>query len=306
MQHHLPSACIQTLDERAASPTDRSLDIGLWHIRQDLGDAFRGIIQEHRIGDREGDGDACDLACGYEADDERDPLRVDFRLGDGEGSLHEGAAADADEDAEAVDGGGGGVLGDGVHEGGADDVEDAGDDVPGEVVARHAHDDAIGDAGDDQENDVGEEADAGFEGGVRVHELEEEWDEIDRDESGGARGSGFGEEDEHDLSFQELDREDASLGGGQEGQRLLEAEEDEENSRTDEEADNAAAVPRVDGAAKVDSHYAGNEGAGDEDCADVVDFSYAVFQWHTRAGIVARDEEEKDGGKERSDAKIDI
>jgi len=144
--------------------------------------------------------------------------------------LDEGAAADADEDGVAVDRGGAGVLSDGVHERGADNVEDTGDDVPGEVVARGAHDGAVGDAGDDEEDDEGKEAHAGFEGGVRMHELEEERDEVDGEEGGGAGGGCFGEEDEHDFAAEEFDGEDAAFSGGEEGETLLDAEDDEEDA----------------------------------------------------------------------------
>lgn len=230
MQHLRPRRSVQALDERAACAADGGLYIRRRDVGQDLGDGFRGVVEEDGVCDGEGDGGAGDLGGGDEADDGGDEPGVYLGLGDGEGGLDEGAAADAEEDGVAVDGGGAGVLGDGVHEGGADEVEHAGGDVPGEVVACDAHDGAVGDAGDDEEDDEGEEAHAGFEGGVRMHELEEERDEVDGDEGGGAGGGGFGEEDKHDFAAEEFDGEDAAFGGGEEGEALLDAEDGEEDA----------------------------------------------------------------------------
>lgn len=230
MQHLRPRGGVQALDERAACAADGSLDIRSRDVGQDLGDGGGGVVEEDGVCDGEGDGGAGDLAGGDEANDGGDVSGVDLGLGDREGGLDEGAAADAEEDGVAVDGGRARVLVDGVHEGGADEVQDAGDDVPREVVARGAHDGAVGDAGDDEEDDEGQEAHAGFEGGVRVHELEEERDEVDGNEGGGAGGGGLGEEDEHDFTAEELDGEDAAFDGGEEGEALLDTKDGEEDA----------------------------------------------------------------------------
>lgn len=230
MQHQRPRGGVQALDEGAPGAADGGLDVRRRDAGQDLGDGGGGVVEEDGVCDGEGDGGAGDLAGGDEADDGGDVLRGDLGLGDGEGGLDEGAAAEAEEDGVAVDGGRAGVLVDGVHERGADEVEHAGDDVPGEVVARGAHDGAVGDAGDDEQDDEGEEAHAGFEGGVRVHELEEERDEVDGDEGGGAGGGGFGEEDQHDFAAEELDGEDAAFGRGEESEALLDTKDGEEDA----------------------------------------------------------------------------
>ena len=175
------------------------------------------MIQEDGVGYCQRDRDAGDLAGGDEADCEGDELWTYFPLGNRERSLDEGAGAEGEEDAVTVDGGCAGMFVDGVHEGSADDVHDAGPDVPREVVACSAHDGAVGDTHDDEEDDEGEEPDAGFERGVGVHELEEERDEVDRDEGGGTGGGGFGEEYEHDFLAEEFDGEDAAFGGGEKG-----------------------------------------------------------------------------------------
>ena len=141
--------------------------------------------------------------------------------------MGEGAGADGEEDAVTVHAGGGAVVVDGVHEGRADEVEGAADDVPGEVVARGTHDGAVGKTHDDEDDDEGQETHAGVESGVVADELEEEGDEVDGEESGGGGTCRFGEEHDHDFAFQELDGEDAALFGREDGHALLDAKEDE-------------------------------------------------------------------------------
>ena len=149
------------------------MDLGGGQVGEHGADAVLGAVEEDRVGDGEGDGDAGDLPRGDEADGERDERGRDLGLGDGEGGLHVGARADGDEDAVPVHARRGAVVVDRVHERGAYEVEDAAADVPGEVVPRCAHDGAVGDTHDDQEDDEWEQAHAGFEGGVVAHELEE-------------------------------------------------------------------------------------------------------------------------------------
>ena len=87
---------------------------------------------------------------------------------------------------------------------------------------------------------------------------------------------------------------------------MLDTEEDEENARTDEEADDAATVPGVDGATEVDRHDAGDEGTGNEKGSHIVDFRDAIFDGNTRTRIKARQEENPNTSKGSSDAKVDV
>lgn len=126
--------------------------------------------------------------------------------------MAEDADADAKEDRKTVDLGGGGGGVNGVHEGRADDEEDAAAEVPGHVVPVFGEDGAVDDAPEDHEEDVGEDADAGLEGGVALGELEEEGDpgwglvgvlgergggggglHVERDNDAGCGGGGLGE-----------------------------------------------------------------------------------------------------------------
>ncbi|KFY14665.1 hypothetical protein V492_02495 [Pseudogymnoascus sp. VKM F-4246] len=164
------------LHELASHARDRGLDLFARHVREEGSDAVLGAVEEHRVRDGDGDGDAGDLGAADESDGAGDFVGLDGALGHGEGGLAEGADADAEDDGVAVDLGGGGGGVDGVHEGRADDVEDAAAEVPGHVVAVFGEDGAVDDAGEDHEEDIGQDADAGLKGGVALGELEEEGD----------------------------------------------------------------------------------------------------------------------------------
>lgn len=214
--------------------------------------------------------------------------------------MDESAGADGEEDAVAVDAGGAAVVVDGVHECGADEIQEGAGEVPGEVVARDTHYGAVGNTRDDEEDDEGEQADASFERRVVADELEKERDEVNGQESCCAGAGGFREKDEHDTAFEEFDREDAALNGCKEGESLLDGEQDEEDAGANEQADNTPTVPSVGRASEVDGHYPRNVGADDEDGSDVVDLCEPSFDSHSRTRVEARQEEEPDRGEDSS------
>ncbi len=121
-------------------------------------------------------------------------LLADFRLSHRERSLHESPSTDASEDAVAMDGRCRGGDADSEEERFANQGADSAEEEPGRIVSCTAHDAAVSDAGEYQDADEGEEVDAGSEGGGILDELEEEGDEIDRDECRGTCASCGGEE----------------------------------------------------------------------------------------------------------------
>lgn len=147
---------------------------------------------------------------------------------------------------------------------------------------------------------------AGGDGGGVEDELEEEGDEVDGDEDGGAAACGGGEEQDHRPGAEELDGEQATGCARQDGEALLEAEDDEENARCAEETDDLAAPPWVGGSAEIDGHHARNHGAQHQDGADAVNLQEALAQGYTRARVVLGEEEDPGGYKDASDAQVDV
>lgn len=100
---------------------------------QDLPELVPRRALEGLAGDDEGDEGAADLRDVLEGDGVDDVVGAVLLHaldgGDGVAGLDREAGADADEDAVAVDRAGFGVEGDGVHEGAADEHEDAGEGV---------------------------------------------------------------------------------------------------------------------------------------------------------------------------------
>lgn len=139
-----------------------------------------------------------------------------------------------------------------------------------------------------------------------MHKLKEERDEIDWQKSRRAGASRFREEDKHDARCHEFDGEDTTLDCGEDRKGLLDCKEDEENPGANEQADDAAAVPRICRASEVDSHDTRDVGADDEDCSDIIDLSQSLHDWHTRSRVVARQEKEPDWGEESSNAEVQV
>jgi hypothetical protein len=176
IQHLLPHLQRQRLDKLASHTRNRGLDLITRDIRHEFRDSLLRSVKEHRVRDSDRDSDTRNLGTGDEAHRAGDIRGLNSALSDRERGLAEDADADAEDDAEAVDLGGSGGGVDGVHEGGADDEEDAAAEVPGHVVPVFGEDGAVDDAPEDHEEDVGEDADAGLEGGIALRELEEEGD----------------------------------------------------------------------------------------------------------------------------------
>lgn len=203
------------------------------------------MIEEDGVGNSESDGTTSDLSRRNETDSKGNHARLDLCLGDGERSLDKRARANCQEDAVTIDVGCGRLGVDGVHESCADYGQDTAEDVPREVVASGTHYGAVSNAEDHKEDHEGQKSHTGFERRIRVHELEEERDEVDWKESRGAAGSSFGEEDTEELVLKEWDWEYTAFDSGEQGEALLDAEEDEENTGADEETNDTAAIPGV-------------------------------------------------------------
>lgn len=283
---------------------DRRLDRLPRQLRRYRRNAIRRLVQKHRIGNTQRDRGPRELSESTEADSDGDEMFLDLRLDDGERQLDESATPDAEYNTIAVDLGRRGAFVDGVEQGAADDGQDAREQVPGHVVRFLAHKDAVGHGGRDVEDDVGEQAHPGLQRDVVAHELEVQRDEVDRGEDDG-RGAGGGDEGhDHDGGAQELEGEEAFGGGGQEG--LLDEEEDNEDAGCDEEADDAAAVPGVEGAAEGDGHESRGEDTAHQDGAGDVDFAEAVLERDVGSGVRSWEQEEIYGGTNSTHEQIDI
>lgn len=132
----------------------------------------------------------------------------------------------------------------------ADDDEESPDQKPWEVVFEFLHQSAVEHRSEDEGYDIGEEADPGAEGLVRLHELKIDWDKVDGDERVGRSGGDLRKEDGHFLISDVVDREDTAGECGQDGEGLLKGEEDEEHAGEDEERDYGCAVPCVEDTTK--------------------------------------------------------
>ena len=166
------------------------MDIYEGHGRQKGANGLCSLIQEDGVGDRQRDGGASDLRTSDEADSDWDLLRANLRLRYREGSLDESAGADAGEDGVAVDAGSGGGDLDGVEESFTDESEDATEEEPRRVVACGGHDGAVGDTCEDHDTYLRQKMYSSCKGGRVAYELEEERDEVDRDECRGACAGG--------------------------------------------------------------------------------------------------------------------
>lgn len=285
LEHPLLHRRIQRPQKRAPDPRDRGLHVRLGDARDQGGDGVLREVEEDAVGDGEGDGDAGDLRARDEADGQGDFLGRDEPLGDGEGRVDEEAGAQPAEDERGVDVGRADGEGDVEEHGVADDDEEAPGEEPGEVVLEFFHEGAVEQRGEDEGNDVGEQADAGTEGLVRLHELEVEGNEVDGDEGVGGGGGDLGEEDCHFFLGDVVDGEDTAGERRQDGEGLLEAKEDEEHAGEDEERDYGCTVPVVENAAEGDGHDARDEGADLEEGAKVVNFAAAGQEGGAGAGI---------------------
>lgn len=89
-------------------------------------------------------------------------------------------------------------------------------------------------------------------------------------------------------------------------QCLLHAKGNPEDTCHDEERDDGAAVPAVDGTAEVDRHDGGNEGADGEDGADGVETLCSLADGDILRWMERREEEEPDGQKKATDDEVDV
>ena len=108
-----------------------------------------------------------------------------------------------------------------------------------------------------------------------MHELEIERDEVDGDKGVDGSGSDLGEEDRHFFLGDVMDREDAARECCQDGEGLLEGEENEEPDGEGEQRDNNYAVPGINNTAEGNRYDTRNEGPNLEEGAEVVDFAAA-------------------------------
>ena len=201
---------VQRPQEGASDPRYCGLHVRPRDTREESCDGILSEIEEDGVGHGEGDGHAGDLGAGDEADRESDFLGRDEPLRDGKGRVDEEASSETAEDERGVDVCGAGGEGDVEKHGVGNDEEEAADEEPGEVVFEFFHEGAVERGGEDEGDDVGEEADAGLEGLVGLHELEVEGDEVDGDEGVCGSGCDLGEEDGEFFVGDVLDGEDAS------------------------------------------------------------------------------------------------
>ena len=83
-----------------------------------------------------------------------------------------------------------------------------------------------------------------------MHELEVNWDEVDGDERVGGGGGDLRKEDGHFLMSDVVNGKDTTRESGQDGEGLLQGEEDEEHAGEDEERDYGCAIPGIESTAK--------------------------------------------------------
>ena len=305
-QHSPLQTRVQGPQERAPDPRDGRLDVRPGDAGQQGRDAVFGQVEEDGVGDGEGDGDAGDLGAGDEADGEGDFLGRDEPLRDGEGGVDEGPRAQPAEGERGVDVGGPRGQGDVEEHGVADNDEEAAGQEPREVVPEFLHQGPVEHRAEDQGDDVREEADAGAQSVVRLDELEVDWDEVDGDEGIGGGGGDLGKEDGHFFVGDVVDGEDAAGKRRQDGEGLLEGEQDEEDAGEDEERDDGRAVPSVEDAAKGDGHDAGDKSANLEERAEIVDFTAAGEQGGAGAGVARWEVEKVDGSEGGPNAEVDV
>lgn len=197
-------------------------------------------------------------------------MRLNFDLGDREARLGVHATSDTEQDCIAVDLRGGRVQLDRVHKCTAYEGETAAYKVPRHVVSVFGHEGAVEDYGEDEEADKRKETHACLNSRVAPRKLKEERDKVDRYEEDGYRGGHLHEEDDECFVLEELAREDSGFFCSQDAERLLEAEDDEQNAGDDETGDCLAGVPGIDYAAEAYCHYASNTGTDHQKRSEVV------------------------------------
>lgn len=111
-------------------------------------------------------------------------------------------------------------------------------------------------------------------------------------------GRSSSEEEEHRFAAEEVGWEDSALDHGEPSVLLLCSEDDEENTRDDEQCDNLATVPCIDGSAVAERHNESDESTDDQDEANLVDFLLALHLRHTPSRVVPWNHERVDREKE--------
>ncbi|TFB01674.1 hypothetical protein CCMA1212_006370 [Trichoderma ghanense] len=268
---------------------------------------LRGLRLKDLAGDDEGDDGAANLGDVLQGEGVAHLRGGDLERGDGISDLKREAGADGSDDGEAVDVSRGRarveVRGE---QGAAEGDEEARDGEDGHVVAHAGEQVAGGEVEADGEDDKGEQADGGLDGGVAVDELEVDGDEVDDDEEGGDVGRGGDVEQELGAGAQQVDGERAVLGRREEAERLLEGEADGYHDEGDDGGDGAAVVPGPLAAGHGEGHAEGDPGADAEEDAEEVNLLDALEDGDADDGVDRGQAEDVDGGKGAADDEVDV
>ena len=103
-----------------------------------------------------------------------------------------------------------------------------------------------------------------------------------------------------------MDREHPFFRLAEKAEVLLENESDPENSADDEQGDDRAAAPGVDGAAEVDGHYDGQETADAENGTNPVDPLGSFFDGKAWSRIAGWDQEDVGWENNGTEQEVDV
>ncbi len=193
-----------------------------------------------------------------------------------------------------------------THQHATDQHQDTTDNVPRLEVAELCHQMTTGKYRRTEHHDQWEKPHCCGYGAVAARKLEVQRNVVDGDEPRSIDGGCTAKQKNSVPVAEEMRREDASCGAGEDGVGLLDAKEDEERKRDDKEGHNLPAVPRVQCATEVDGQNEGCDSADGEDRAGEVELAEQSCGFAPCAGLEGRDVEEVDRGKKARDAEIDV
>lgn len=147
---------------------------------------------------------------------------------------------------------------------------------------------------------------SGLDGTVAPGELEVERRVVDGDETSRVHGGRASEQHDGVVIPEEVARKQSVLQGGKHGEALLQAENEKEHARDDEQGNDLAAVPVVERPAQVDAHDETGDGAEAEERAHKVELADEIGARLVGLRLLGRDEEEVDGGAHARHAQVEV
>lgn len=282
----LGQVLLQVGDARA----ENSLGIQIRHI---LGEGRQQLVGKDRLRNADKQGAAQRLQKGNHGRAGGNVLEVEHVLDGHERLLHAHADAGAEQDLVADPGGRACVWLEGREKARADGHDDGAEDHEGRVVAHGRDKRAREDGEDDDADQHGQVARAGLDGRGALDGLEPDGDVVDHQVKRGAE-----EEDVQAASPYRSVADDARRHRGVFALAPLDEDEaGEEDAEEDEEGNDAAVLPGVEGAAPLEGEEQADDGGDEEQVAEGVeahDFVDEGGGFAPGPGLLGFGEEEED------------